>query len=99
MDPPLSPIQPIKTRSTGSQTLKNGYYEPLVTSFRHDGFEYRQIARGGEVAIYEQRWIMPDGELSENVAYEMIKIQFYEAHTFPSGKTYARREGYPPSEM
>ena len=58
----------------------------------------RQIASEGDIAIYEQRWIRPRGELSENVAYEVVRIQLHEAHTFPGGESYPAREGYPTSE-
>jgi hypothetical protein len=42
----------------------------LPTRFRRDGFEYQQIAREGNAAIYEQRW-----RDSENVAYEVVRIR------------------------
>jgi hypothetical protein len=29
-------------------------YKPIETSFRRDGFDYRQIQRTGDVAIFEQ---------------------------------------------
>ena len=69
--PPAS----IKTSPTETVTVRKGHYEPITTSFKHDGFQYRQIAREGDVAIYEQRWIRPGGELSENIAYEVVRIQ------------------------
>jgi hypothetical protein len=87
------------TRPTETETARKGHYEPIVASFKYDGFNYRQIAREGDVAIYEQRWIRPGGDLSENVCYEVIRVQRHEAHTFPSGKSYPPREGYPSSEQ
>jgi hypothetical protein len=88
----------IKTRPTETVTARKGHYEPIATSFKRGGFAYRQIAREEDVAIYEQRLIELDGELSENRAYEVVRIQWQKAHTFPNGKSYPAREAYPPSE-
>jgi hypothetical protein len=96
--PPLRHENSIKTSSTENREVRKGHYEPLATTFKHDGFNYRQIAHEGDFAIYEQRWIRRDGELSENVAFEVIRIQRHEATTFPNGDVYPAREGYPPSE-
>lgn len=92
--PPAS----IQTRPVENREVRKGHYEPLTTTFKHDGFNYRQIVREGDFAIYEQRWIRRDGELSENVAFEVIRIQRHEATTFPNGAVYPAREAYPPSE-
>jgi hypothetical protein len=89
----------LKTRPVEKETARKGHYEPIAASFKHDGFSYRQIAREGSLAIYKQTWIRPEGDLSENVAYEVIRIQWHEAHTFPSGKSYPRREAYPTSAV
>jgi hypothetical protein len=43
---------------------------PIRTRFRRGGFDYRQIAREGFWAIYEQSW-----RGSENVAYEVVRIR------------------------
>ena len=84
----------IKTRPVEKGTTRKGYYEPIATSFKHDGFNYRQIAREGDIAIYEQKWT--DCE-DPSIAYEVIRIQRHEAKMFPSGKSYPAREAYPPS--
>jgi hypothetical protein len=44
----------------------------LPTRFRRDGFEYRQIAREKETAIYEQTW---SGCAEPSVCYEVIRIR------------------------
>src|SRR5262249_31608625 len=72
---------------------KRHSFEPLKTVFTLGGFSYRQIAREGNWAIYEQRW-----RGSENVCYEVIRIRQQEATTFPSGRSYPAREVYPTSE-
>ncbi len=81
----------LKTRPVEKGTAGKGHYEPIATSFKHHGFSYRQIGREGSLAIFEQRWIRPDDHLSKNAAYEVIKTQRHEAHTFPSGKSYPLR--------
>jgi len=74
--------------------VKKGHsYERLAKAFTLSGFGYRQIARQGNWAIYEQRW--PG---SENLCYEIIRIRREEATTFPSGRSYPAREVYPSSE-
>jgi hypothetical protein len=40
--------------------------------FRRDGFNYQQIARNGDTAIYEQRWM---GCYKASVSYEVIRIR------------------------
>lgn len=55
MAPPLSsPSGSNKTRSSSNAESKNGRsFKPLATRFQYDGFDLRQIAREGDVAIYE----------------------------------------------
>jgi hypothetical protein len=92
---PLSlPFWTNKTRLPEKVRVKKGHaVEPLKTEFTLSGFTYRQIAREGDWAIFEQRW--RDGE---NVCYEAVRIRRVLATTFPSGRSYPEREVYPPSE-
>jgi len=53
-------------------TKKGRFYRPLPTRFRHKGFEYRQIVREGDAAIYEQCWT---GRAEPSVCYEVIRIR------------------------
>jgi len=47
--PLLQDARPIKTRATAEAWSKKGHsYKPLPTSFRRDGFGFRQIAREGD---------------------------------------------------
>jgi hypothetical protein len=63
----------IKTRATVEGGGKKGrFYKPLQKEFRRDGFTYRQIAREGHGAIYEQTW---NGCCDPTVCYEVIRIQ------------------------
>jgi hypothetical protein len=82
----------LKTRAVEKCTAGKGHYKPIATEFEHGGFNYRQIAREGDVAIYEQRW-----RDSENVCYEVVRIRRHEAKTFPGGKSSPAREAYPTS--
>ena len=50
----LMPPVTAKTRATAEGGTKKGHYKPLPKEFRRDGFNYRQIAREGNAAIYEQ---------------------------------------------
>ena len=62
-----------KTSATAEGGSKEArFYKPSPKEFRRDGFNYRQIAREGDVALYEQRWT----DCAEpSVCYEMIRIR------------------------
>src|SRR4029077_11990320 len=71
--PPQQGAFNIKTRATAEAWGKKRHsYKPLPTRFRRDGFEYRQIAREGNAAIYEQTW---SGCGEPSVCYEVIRIR------------------------
>jgi hypothetical protein len=73
---------------------KRHFYKPLPTQFRHNGFEYRQIAREGDAAIYEQRW---GGCADPSVSYEVIRIRRREGFEI-SGRFVTPAEVYPNPE-
>jgi hypothetical protein len=63
----------IKTRATAEAWGKKGYScKPLPVRFQHGGFNYREIARERNAAIYEQRW---NGCSDPSVCYEVIRIR------------------------
>ena len=63
----------IKTRATAEAWGKKPHScKPLPTRFRRDGFDYRQIARERDAAIYEQTW---SGCPEPSVCYEVIRIR------------------------
>ena len=63
----------IKTRATAEAWSKKGHsYKSLPTRFSRDGFDFRQIAREGNAAIYEQTW---SGCAGPSVCYEVIRIR------------------------
>jgi hypothetical protein len=67
----------------------------LREEFRRDGFNYRQVARKGDIALYEQRWIgCPDAA----VCFEVIRIRQREG--FQIGRRFVEpAEVYPASEL
>ena len=71
---PLSlPSRTIKTRArTEARSKKQRSYKPLASHFGRDGFNYRQIAREGDAAIYEQTW---SGCPNPSVCYELSRIR------------------------
>jgi hypothetical protein len=70
------------------------FYKPLPTQFRRDRFEYRQIARERDAAIYEQRW---DGCADASVCYEVIRIRRREGFQI-GARLIEAAEVYPNSE-
>ena len=84
----------IKTRARGEAGGKKGrFYRPLPTEFSRDGFNYRQIAREGDAAIYEQTW---SGCSSPSVCYEVVRIRRREGFHI-NGRFVEAAEVYPNS--
>jgi hypothetical protein len=50
--------------------------KPLPKEFRKDWFNYRQIMRDGNTAIYEQTW---NGSPNPSISYEVIRIRCRES--------------------
>ena len=69
-------------------------YKPIATEFRHDGFNYKQIAREDDVAIYEQKWT---GCSNPSVAHEVVRIRRHDGFEI-GGKVIEPAEVYPRSE-
>ena len=91
----LIPPSSRKTSATAEARNKERYsYKPLRKEFRRDGFNYRQIAREGDIALYEQVWIgCPDPA----VCYEVIRIRRREGFQI-DGRFVEQAEVYPNSE-
>jgi hypothetical protein len=84
-----------KARSTlEAWGKKRHFYKPLPKEFRRDGFRYRQIAREGNAAIYEQTWT---GCSNPSISYEVIRIRRREGFRI-GGKFVEPGEVYPKSE-
>jgi hypothetical protein len=96
---PIGPLpcasQPTKTSPTPGRQAKKGIsYRPLDLVFRVDGFQYRQIARKGDAAVYTQRF-----HSNTDVCYEVVRIRRRPACILPSGGQCPAREVYPSSEQ
>jgi hypothetical protein len=85
----------IKTRPTAEAWSKERHFhKPLPTQFRRNGFDYRQIAREGNTAIYEQTW---SGCSEPSVCYEVVRIRRREG--FQIGNRFVEpAEVYPNAE-
>jgi hypothetical protein len=66
----------------------------LQKEFQRDGFTYRQIAREGDAAIYEQAWC---GCAEPSVCYEVIGVKRREGFKI-GGRFVEPAEVYPNSE-
>ncbi len=68
------PLPARKTRAGAEGGSKKGHsYKPLPKELRSGGFTYKQIAREGNAAIYEQTW---NGCRNPSVSYEVIRIRY-----------------------
>src|SRR4051794_22064868 len=67
--PSLLPESSKNTCATVLRNQKGHSCEPLPRHFRHDGFDYHQIARERDIAIYEQA--ADSGTLS----YEVVRLR------------------------
>ena len=62
-----------KTRATAEAGGKKGpFYKPLPIRFRKNEFNYRQIMRDNNAAIYERTW---SGGPDPSISYEVIRIR------------------------
>jgi len=91
----LMPLAATKRRArVEGRTKKGRFFRPLPTRFRLNGFDYRQIGRKGDAAIYEQRWT---GSAEPSVCYEVIRIRRRDGFQI-SEKFIAPYEVYPNSD-
>ena len=84
----------IKTRARAEAWCRKGHYKPLPKEFRHNGFDYRQIARERDAAIYEQRWT---GCSNPSVSYEVVRVRRREGFQI-DGRFVEPAEVYPKSQ-
>ena len=93
---PLSlPGREIKTRPTAEAgNKKEPSYKPLPTQLLRDGFNYQQIARERDSAVYKQTWT---GNSEATVCYEVILIRRREAFQI-DGRSVEPAEVYPNSD-
>jgi hypothetical protein len=85
-----------KTRATVEGGSKKGrFYKPLPKEFQRDGFHYRQIAREGEAAIFEQSWLSC---AEPSRSYEVVRIRRRDAFQI-GGRLVEPAEAYPASDL
>jgi hypothetical protein len=84
-----------KTSATAEGGSKKGHFNKLLAKeFRRGGFQYRQIARRGNTAIYEQVWF---GCAESSLSYEVVRIRRRDG--FQIGNRFVKAaEIYPNSE-
>jgi len=68
----LPQLSPKTSSSAEAGTKKSHSYRPLDKEFQHKGFNYRQITREGNAAIYQQTC---NGWRNPSVAYEVVRIR------------------------
>jgi hypothetical protein len=83
-----------KANATAEGGSKKSPYKLLPKEFKRDGFSYRQIAREGDAAIYQQAW---SGCPNPSVCYEVIRIRRREGFQI-NGRFVGSAEVYPKSE-
>jgi hypothetical protein len=89
------PVPANKTRSTAEGRGKKGHsFKRLPKEFRRGGFNYRQVAREGDAAIYEQRWT---GCPNPAICFEVIRVKRREGFEI-GGRFVEPAEVYPNSE-
>ena len=88
--PPAAP----KARARFISTSRGAdYYKPLKTHFQRGEFNYKQIAREKDVAIFEQTW---PGCFEPSVCWEVAVIRRHNGKTI-KGHWVAPSEFYPSS--
>ena len=93
--PESLPSRAIKTRARAKGGGKKGHsYKPLQVQFWAGGFNYRQIAREKDAAIYEQTW---SGCANPSVSFEVIRIRRREGFQI-NGRFVEPAETYPKTD-
>lgn len=83
-----------KARATAEACSNKGHFcRPLPSRIRHRGFDYEQIHREGDFAIYRQTW---EGN-EHSAAFEIIRIRRREGFHI-DGRFVEPAEVYPNSE-
>ena len=91
----IPPPVPKTSATAKARTKERHSYKPLRKEFQRRGFNYRQIAREGDVALYEQRWTgCPDAA----VCFEVIRVRRHKGFQI-GGRFVEPAEVYPRSEL
>jgi hypothetical protein len=81
--------------TTEGGSKERHFYKPLREEFCRRGFQYRQIAREGNAAIYEQAWL---GCAEPSLSYEVVRVRRREGFQI-DGRFVEPAEVYPASEL
>ena len=84
-----------KTRSSPEAGTQKRHFRTLPKEFRRHGFDFRQIAREDNAAIYEQR---SADSAESSVAYEVVVIKRRKGFQI-KGRLVPAAEVYPRSEQ
>lgn len=90
------PIHSLATKTSATAeagSKKHRFYKPLPTRFQHGGFDYREIYRKGDFAIYKQTW---KGN-KDSAGFEVIRIRRRDGFRI-GGRFVEPAEVYPNSE-
>ena len=93
----LQGVFEIRTHATveGGSKKRHFYtYKPLLTRFRRGEFDYRQVPRERDAAIYQQTW---NGYSDPSVCYEVVRIRRREGFQI-DGRLVEPAEVYPSSQ-
>jgi hypothetical protein len=90
---PIHSSTPKTSATAEAGGRKDRSYKPLPKRFQHDGFDYRQIYREGDFAIYKQTWKSNE----HTAAFEVIRIRKREEFEI-GGRFVEAAEVYPNSE-
>jgi hypothetical protein len=89
----LMPPVTVKTRARAKGGSEKSHYKPLPKEFRRGGFDYREIYREDDYAIYRQTWKGNE----HSAAFEVIRIRRREGFQI-GGRFVEAAEVYPRSE-
>ena len=94
MNPRIPERAPLKTRSRAEAGTKERQFRPLPREFRRGDFQFRQVAREGDAAIYEQTFLdCPN----PSVSYEVIRLRRHDGFWI-NNRFVEPAEVYPNSE-
>jgi len=91
----IPPPVPKTSAMAKARTKERHSYKPLRREFQRHRFNYRQIAREGNAALYEQSWL---GSSNPSISYEVIRIRRRDRFQV-DGRFVEPAEVYPRSEL
>ena len=93
--PRSAPVSDRKTSGTAEASTQKSHFTALSKEFQHNGFDFRQIAREGDAAIYSQTW---SGCPDPAVSFEVIRVKRRKGFEI-DGRFIPPGEVYPSSKL